>query len=448
MADAKLEEIYQNPGDVVISQLELISPRGIVVSLKEFLVELNIYESMFSPTLTGSIILSDSRNLLKELPILGEELLVVEIRTPTFGKDLSIYKTFRVYSVKDKVYSGDGSAQLYKLNFSSVELFRDISNNISKSYAGKIPDIISNIYYEYLACPRNINVLTLKEIDKVTELTILNNPDNVIKFVSPNWTPIQCINWLCSKSLSKNSANFLFWETTKGFYFGSTDSIFSARDKVNIGNYLYSSSFVSNLESEDLNKRLATIKTLTVNKALDQLANNLDGYIANRLIDINLYDKTYEYVDYDHAINYFKYSHTKDSDSFPLFNTSTSRNYSTYQQINYKYPRIYDNITDNFSETTKFIFGNRRSNMLELDNFKMTIGIPGRTDIEVGNLININLPKAFPAYTEDTSTQMIDEMYSGYYLITSLNHKINPLTHFITCEVTKDCISKENHYGK
>jgi len=448
MAETSLEEIYQNPGDVLISQLELISPLGTVVSLKEFLVELNIYESLFSSTLTGSIVLSDSRNLLKELPILGEELLVVEIRTPTFEKELSIYKTFRVYSVKDKVYSGDGSAQLYKLNFCSVELFRDISNNISKSYAGKITDIISNIYYEYLACSRNISALTLQESDKVTDLTILNSPDNVIKFVSPNWTPIQCINWLCSKSLSKNSANFLFWETTKGFYFGSTDAIFSAKENINIGNYLYSSSFSSNLDPEDLNKRLATIKTLTVNKALDQLANNLDGYIANRLIDINLYDKTYEHVDYDHAVNYFKYSHTKDADSFPLFNTFTSRNYSTYQQINYKYPRIYDNVAENFSEVTKYIFGNRRSNMLELDNFKMTIGIPGRTDIEVGNLININLPKAFPAFTEDTATQMIDEMYSGYYLITSLNHKINPLTHFITCEVTKDCIPKENHYGK
>jgi hypothetical protein len=32
-----------------------------------------------------------------------------------------------------------------------------------------------------------------------------------------------------------------------------------------------------------------------------------------------------------------------------------------------------------------------------------------------------------------------DDLYSGYYLITSLNHKVNAKSHQVTMTVTKDC---------
>lgn len=444
---AKLEESFQAPGDVIIKQLELVSPGGRVVDLKEFLVELNLYESLFSPTISGSLILSDSRNLIKTLPILGEELLCVDLKTPTFEDSISIKKVFRVYAIKDKVYSGDGSALLYKLNFSSVELFRDISNPIFRSFSGNPSDIITSIFNEYLSCSRYLNTKDLTESAEVTPLLILNNPENTVKFVSPGWSPIQCINWLCSKSLLKKASNFLFWETTKGFFYGSTDIIYSSRNKVNIGNYIYSSSFASNLDRNDLNKRLQTIKTLSVEKSIDQLSSNLSGHIASRLIDINLYNKTYKNIDYYHGVNYFNYSHTFGESSFPLFYVKTSSNPESYQKINYNYPNTYDDAVDNFSEVEQYIFSNRRSNMLEIDNFNMKIGIPGRTDIEVGNLIYIDLPKVNPTFTEERASKQIDEMYSGYYLIKSLNHKINRLTHFITCEVSKDSIPRETYNG-
>lgn len=444
---SQLEEKFQTPGDVVIRNLELINSRGIVVNLKENLVELNLYESIFSRTITGSIILSDDRNLLKVFPILGEELLLINVKTPTLDNSLAIHKMFRVYSVNNKVYSGDGSTQLYKLNFCSVEMFRDVSNSIFQSYSGQPDQIVQQIYLDYLTAPRYIDPQTLRESEEFTNFTILNPAENVIKFVSPGWSPIQCIDWVASKSYSQNMCNFLFWETSKGFYFGSMEQIYKLRPS--IGNYVYSSSFVSTLDRGDLVKNMATIKTLTLEKDFNQLDNNLDGYLASRLIDVDLYNKTYENIDYDHVSKFFEYPHTAgEENSFPLFSINTSRNPTVYQQLNYRYPKIYDGIDNNFNETKKLIFGNRRSTMLELDNFKMKIGIPGRTDIEAGTLIAINLPKASPAFTEDKSTNFYDELYSGYYLITSLNHKINLMSHFITCDLAKDSFPMEPYFGK
>jgi len=442
----KVQETFENPGDIIVSQLLLISPnQGKAVDLRDYLIELNIYESMFRPGITGSVLLADSRNLVKLFPIIGEELLVIKAKTPTMPENAAIHKVFRIHALKNKTYTQDGNSQIYKLNFTSIELFRDFSNPIYRSFSGRPHDIVADIFREYLQFSRFITEGFAPSEDK-TPLFLLDEAENQIKFVSPGWSPIQCINWLVDKSLMfNNSSNFMFWETTKGFYYGSTNAIFNNTLNVSIGNYVYSSSYVGSTQ-EKLAEKLVTINSLTVEKAFDQMSNNLEGYIASRLIDVNLYNKTYEDVDYDHGENFNRYAHTEGENSLPLFNTLTSRNPLVYKKTNYKYPTLYNNTTDNFSETEKFRFGNRRSNLLELDNFRMKISIPGRTDIESGNLINIALPRGMPATEEEKSQSGKDEVYSGYYLITSINHKINPHSHFITMNVSKDCLPSQYKY--
>ena len=94
---ANIEEQILSPGNVKINRLYMVSlNRGRYIDLRDYLAELNIYENLFSPGISGTITLSDSRNLIKDLPILGEELLLVDFKTPTFDDNLSIYKTFRI----------------------------------------------------------------------------------------------------------------------------------------------------------------------------------------------------------------------------------------------------------------------------------------------------------------------------------------------------------------
>jgi hypothetical protein len=84
------------------------------------------------------------------------------------------------------------------------------------------------------------------------------------------------------------------------------------------------------------------------------------------------------------------------------------------------------------------IYGNRLSNMKELDNLKLNIIIHGRTDIEAGQFINIRFPDMEPPSEADIARDKIDSRYSGRYLITAINHKINLLNHSMSMEVIKD----------
>jgi hypothetical protein len=61
--------------------------------------------------------------------------------------------------------------------------------------------------------------------------------------------------------------------------------------------------------------------------------------------------------------------------------------------------------------------------------------------LEAGSIISLILPRGFPNSPDDSNTKARDTMYSGKYLVTSINHKFNPITHFITMNVTKDSLT-------
>ena len=162
---------------------------------------------------------------------------------------------------------------------------------------------------------------------------------------------------------------------------------------------------------------------------------------------IYIYNKTYEIKEYEHPVEFDKYAHLNSKDSYPMFDKNALRNPYSYQKTNYSTPKLFTKVENNFDQIPKVTFGNRRSNLLELNNFKMEIVIPGRTDVEVGKIIKIIFPKGEPGAptSQDKTASKRDEAYTGYYLITNLSHKINPKTHYITMNVVKDSFSKTEY---
>jgi hypothetical protein len=69
---------------------------------------------------------------------------------------------------------------------------------------------------------------TIKENPKETELIIINESSNKVKFISPGWSPLKCINWLASKAIPKDGVakNFIFFESNKNFYIGTLENLF------------------------------------------------------------------------------------------------------------------------------------------------------------------------------------------------------------------------------
>lgn len=444
-------EGLQRAGQVKIEQLKLITTGNDIIDLTEFLLELNIYEDIFSNYLRGEILLTDSRNLLDKFYIHGEELLNIKIRTPSFKEEDCIQKTFRVYKVSDREIVRDTNTQNYTLHFVSVEVFYDFLLPLYVPFKGNVVDVAGEIFSNYIAASRNFNISEdgreIKEDPNPTELIILNEASNKVKFVSPGWSPLKCINWLATKAIpeSGKSKNFMFFESTKNFYFGTLEGLF--KNAVERNNYLgrYTIS-VSNVREQEnaanVNREMFLAKDVELVESIDYVKNYTNGYLANRLVYLDVFNKEYELIDYDYVNEYESFYHTsgEGNKAIPFFSKDTVRNFATNVSFYPKNPKLFDNFQDNINEKMGEIHGNRLSSMIELTNVRMNITVPGRTDAEIGRLLYFHYPALGAREESDKATDSQDKLYSGYYFITAIRHKINKNEHMMSMEIVKDSL--------
>ena len=452
MAEITPTPSLQKAGSVNVRELKLISINNVIVELNEFLVELNLYEDIFSQHLYGDIVLSDSRNLIDLLPIIGEEYLNLVFFTPTFEDHKKIIKkTFRVFKLTGRKIVNDNNTQVYTLHFASTELFYDILLPIFKGFEGKIADVVRDVFFDYVASNRSVEIEEKKiNVEGAnTSLTILNEPNNKVKFVSPGWSPFKIINWLASKSIPKNevSKNYLFFENNKGYYFGSLEYLFKDAIENNniVGVYSYSPNNTRINGQRDIIKEFLTASSVEMIDTTDHVKNYTNGYLASRLITLDVYNKIYKKIDYDYVDDYKNNYHTsgKGKEAVPVFTNTSARNFSSHISFYPVNPKLYDAFPDNVNEKMGEIYGNRKSSLLGLTNIKLNITVPGRTDIEAGNLIYFKFPALGPAAEEDKAKDHIDKNYSGYYLITAIHHKITGFEHVMVMEIVKDSLKVE-----
>ena len=440
----------QKAGEVRIEQLKLINSSDEVIDLSEFVVEINIYEDIFSNYLRGNIVVTDSRNLIDKFNIHGEEFLNVKLRTPSFTE--VIEKTFRIFKLTNREIVRDTSVQNYVLHFVSVELFFDISLPLFAPFEGTVTDVAGKIFTDFLATSRNYNISEsnngVTEDSKETQLIVINEASNKVKFVSPGWSPLKCINWLASKAIPKDgiAKSFIFFESNKNFYFGTLENLFRDAYKNNnyLGRYLISASNIRQKESsQNINREMFLAKDVEMVESTDYIKNYTNGYLGNRLIFLDVFNKDYQLIDYDHVKEYEKQFHTsgEGEKAKPIFNKNSARNFATNISFYPKNPKLFDNYQDNISEKMNEIHGNRLSSMLELTNIKMNITVPGRTDAEVGRMLYFDYPSLGAKDEKDNESSAQDKLYSGYYLITAIHHKVTKIEHQMVMEIIKDSLS-------
>jgi hypothetical protein len=81
----------------------------------------------------------------------------------------------------------------------------------------------------------------------------------------------------------------------------------------------------------------------------------------------------------------------------------------------------------------------RNSLFSDISTMKMKITIPGRTDMEVGTIVDFDYPSVGPSRNQATPEESVrDQWISGYYMITAIHHQITKLRHNMICEIAKD----------
>ena len=501
-----ISDAISKPGDVIITRLDLnVVSTEDALDLKPFLMEINLYEDIFSPTLHGSVIIRDSLNLVGRLPIIGDEVLTVDIQTPwkelggytksnlgTFDPINKIQKSFSVYAVKNRKLNNDRE-QYYELLFCSIEASADNVVKICKKFEGTTDEIVSDIFKENIKAqrfftrtsqvstgtstptsPETPSDTTYDATDETsyTELFIADTPhDSHITFVSPMWSPFQCLNWLAKRSIGNQnkSPTFMFYETTKGFYFASIEGL--VKNQLENGDiysaFVYNTN-LSNLQTVgSLIKGFQTIEALQFITNLDVIQSQDLGHFASTVHSFNMVKKEYTAYYYDHGFNYKQYNHMEDGKldpstgayKFPdidqedpaktdkqykmIFPINVLRSSDSKPFVSTVNPGVLDSTEDSIDLRPEEFVSQRNSSLMDLTTLRLQITVPGRTDAEVGRMIQLYYPSVGEKTKEDSEAVIWDKFVTGIYMITAIHHQITPLRHTMFLEISKDSYAQE-----
>ena len=432
------------PGAFELSDVILISYQSFDgagtpkrLSIRSLVQELSIYESLDGKFLSGDMTLLDGTNAIQTLPITGFERVEFFFRTPGTDKgfDFSV-KTGHpmfVYSLKNR--SGvNPRSQIYTLKFVSMEAIRNHQTRISQAFTGQIDQMVTDICYNYLKTKKDLMV----------EDTKSNH-----KFVMPRLKPTKAIEQLRknARSLNYENSGFLFYENGDGFNFKSYEGLFCKKDGSPRPVKAHYSPKVKNI-GEDPVYALQSVEDFTILQQFDTLNNTANGVYASRLITHDLYNKTFEELDFDYTKEYGKQNHLEqdakgekraDNGILPFFNYDNGDTFGNKNEGSIYYQSETKKIHNTHElPESKDILQKRISQHIATNSLVIEITAPGTTELRVGDIVNFTLPKYAPFSKEDTKDN--DKYLSGRYLISAARHHVSTLNkrHTLALELIKD----------
>lgn len=391
------------------------SPRSFLQTITPQVVGIEIYEDIFSPFISGKIVVRDSQELLNLLPLVGEEKIILDIATPTIDEEYTIKGEFFIYKMGDRIRLSERDTG-YQLYFMSKEGIIDINRKISKAYSGNITDIVKKIVVEEdgLSSKKNLNVET--------------TPTN-IKYISNFWSPVQNINYLAQAAINENnSPTYVFFENKFGLNFISLDSMYDLPVFRQLVWDNYTREITPAGAVKDLNKDWNRIINLNTPQTFDYIKRIQSGMYGTEMIMFDIMTKQYTHVGFVPD-----FSESKHLNKYPMWSGDAPA--STRSTL-IKEHRYYNNF-DGYQDVTNTSHIQKRvSLMTQAEAFKLEVTVLGRTDYSAGQKINIDVPLNTQIRQETVDPQ--DKIYSGDYIISAICHKISRDSHQCVMELIKD----------
>jgi hypothetical protein len=424
-------------GDISVEYVKITSiANNTFFDIKNQMVGLYIYEDMFSPFITGSIVVKDALDLVNNVPFSGMEILDLKAYTPTLDTlhdDLGIIQgKFYIYKMTEREYSAEKQV-VYQLHFISIEAMSDLNTKLSRPYEGKISDIIKKLIKEPPGFDSN-------------KALILEETKNKTKFIANYWSPIRCVNFCLDQAQTPNNSNtYVFFENRAGFNFVSLDYLNDqdARQRFNYGTSTDEKGKDGG-SRRNIDRDFSKILEISIPVGFDYIDRIRAGTYSSRMITHDLTTKRYKTVNYDYLNKFTEGKETR-LNKFPI---------TTEQVIARVNATIFRAETNNqvhngFGDTSAVrSTQDRVSRMKQAESFKITIKVKGRTDYTVGQKVYLNIPKPAPTGDVDTPQDTDDQMYSGNYLIAAINHNIDRESHECWMELIKDSLLFDLETGK
>ena len=440
-------------GEYIVDVCELHTVSGAVIDMTEQFSTISIFEDIFANFITGAISFTDTNNLITNLPIIGQEKLLLKLTTPN-GDDVSnrlssidfTDSPLYIYKVNNKTQVNDNTVA-FSVSFTSGEAIRSNRIRVSQSFAGEpSEDMVKKIL-------RDEQLINSKK-EFYYELT-----NNNYKFVAPNMRPMEFINSVARRCLSKEyneSPTFLFYETVKGYFFRTIDGMMDRKNPKMVYREL-----TPNADQDTRNNPALILNNILhydVVSTTDTISSTRSGLYGSKLVLLDIFNKDYKEYDFDYLENFEKDKHV---DEFNAYGSArapiASEIIDDYNKKISEYPDsvlhvqmierdtvdgLYNPAFSNTSQSIDYMgtdkwLQRRKSRIAALNSaVTLRLRVPGNTTLQAGDLIGVNLMKK----NSGTSATDLDPTLSGRYLVRKLHHMFSRGDGLYKHEILLECI--------
>lgn len=409
-----------------------------------YVQKIDIYESIFSNTLSGSITLLEDVGFIEYLPLVGVETLAVvfSVDTPS-GFEYTFQRTFRIVKVGNVTYPRQ-EWRLYTLKLATNEFVQSASTRICKAYTDTASRNVRSIMTDLRIPSEQINVF-----DETTEK---------LQVTIPNYTPLQAINFftLLAQTGDTKESNFLFFETMfsklsvgtqpggvglGGFHFTSIKQLITTGLDIGLNNlhtFAADPARTTALRLTDDDSRDAIIR-VHQEQAFDLLYDIAGGLLHSQVVKFDYLARVVDKLDNIPTVE-SRYDDTFDSrthlskypvypENFDLSADQTVRTFTipsaeaSASSAFAKQKGVNDIAVQKLYESIVL----RARQMREIQHIKTIIDLPGQPDLRAGSVVNVLYPSSRslenvngtyndPAFSAGTP------YHSGPHLVTSVHH--------------------------
>lgn len=420
-----------------------VKEKAAAYDLSNVYQELNLHDNMFSPCMSGSVLITDSLGILEELALDGDEVVAIYLDKGTDNSDdtiLQYKKRFVIYKISN-VQKINSTTKSYIIHFVSPEFWKSMRTKINQTYRGLYSEFVKEIL------TKKLEVIDSTPFDGKSGIASILPSDGQQEIIIPNMTPFEAIDWMTHRAVptQKKYPDYVFYETQFGYNFMSLSELYKT-------GVLFDINFSPKNITSSIDAEFLGVRDFKIKATFNGVKNTMAGVYGGKFIGFDpLTRRRVErvikfsdlYNNLDHANKYPILPLNKNQQD--ILNSPNSR-VVTYPfmesrrqspEINSKNPQSLNTLMN----THDFAF-QRKSIIYNLFQRRMEFILPGNFALASGYMLKLNFPRF--KYTTKETTGNLDENLTGKYIITGTRHIIKYGIHETMVEVATDSTDKDS----
>lgn len=412
-----------------LSELTLTIKNGRQVDVQGVMQEIEIYEDMLDPNITGSILIQDMAGGPEKFILTGGEKITLRIRRADNNETIVSRTDLVVYEIS-KMRVDSQNSITYKLRFTTEAAIKSHKKRVFKSFGTdrRISSIVKKLYKDI--APENR--IFIQEFSTSTEKA----------FVCPGYNPIEAIQFLAKRACIDGNYYVFFERVNSSAVTGNLFNHYFANVK-HIKDYFMGLPIPKLALQPAIQYTTAAgttelqIRSYQIQQNFNHMTAMTQGYYNSNIKTVDLITRSVK----NKSVNYKSRGPNQLGD---VYRNSYLDAYNIFNQYDNSYPeqpgeRLIiapksDIISDKAEWITQDLYGAITNSAIRL-----IIEIAGGNNkIGVGNIVDVSIPSiANKIVNQDASIIPPDAVYSGMYMVTAAKHILTKTSYTKRLEVSR-----------